>query len=98
MVGRRVVDFAVNSISGGVSILLHEGFKRPVDAGSDPTGASTWPTGVRRGRHQSEPASKSASAQACCGASVRPVTATATYRLSLDPRASSSSDVMNAEE
>lgn len=38
MVGRRVVDFAVNRISGGTSILPHEGFERPVDCRFGPDG------------------------------------------------------------
>jgi hypothetical protein len=45
MVGRRVVEFAVNRISGAASVLPHGGFERPVDCGSDPTGASTWRLG-----------------------------------------------------
>ena len=39
MAERRVVDFAVNRISGGASILPHEGFERPVDCRFGPDGA-----------------------------------------------------------
>ena len=39
MAARRLVDFAVNRISGGASVLPHNGFERPVDCRFGPDGA-----------------------------------------------------------
>ncbi|MFP5369756.1 MAG: hypothetical protein ACLGI3_03285, partial [Actinomycetes bacterium] len=38
MAGRKVVDFAVNRITGGASVLPHNGFERPVDCRFGPDG------------------------------------------------------------
>jgi hypothetical protein len=38
MATRRVVDFAVNRIAGGASVLPHDGFERPVDCRFGPDG------------------------------------------------------------
>jgi hypothetical protein len=38
MASRRVVDFAVNRIAGGASVLPHNGFERPVDCRFGPDG------------------------------------------------------------
>jgi len=39
MAARAVVDFAVNRISGGASVLPHDGFERPVDCRFGPDGS-----------------------------------------------------------
>ena len=39
MARRQVVDFAVNRIAGGASILPHNGFERPVDCRFGPDGS-----------------------------------------------------------
>ena len=39
MTQRKVVDFAVNRITGGASLLPHDGFERPVDCRFGPDGA-----------------------------------------------------------
>jgi hypothetical protein len=70
MKNRRVVDFAVNKVAGGASVLPHEGFERPpLTASSAPTERSTSSTGVRWCPRLSAAASRSASARASCGAS-----------------------------